>query len=344
VRSIHIDHDEVRKILVIKLRAVGDVVLSTIVLKNLALAFPDSQLDFLTEKPSKDVLAGNPFVHSTLVYDRSTMNGLELVNLVRKGSYDLVIDLFGNPRSALLTWLSGASYRVGFHFRGRTYAYNIVAEPRGNAVHNTQFNLDALEAIGVEIHDRNLYFTVSPGDERYVADFLSAENIDGFVVGLNTAGGWYTKRWGLDRVAALGDLLVERYRASVILTWGPGQLVEVRALQSMMRHPGFIPPPTTLSQLGALFKRCTIVVSNDSGPMHVAAAVGTPVLGIYGPTNPVLQGPYGLKHVTVWKEGLDCLGCNLTKCPIGNPCMKELTVETVMKSVEELLKKNSIRP
>lgn len=344
MNPIGIELRGVRKILVIKLRAVGDVVLSTIVLKNLRLAFPGAQLDFLTENPSRDVLTGNPFVHSTLVYDRSTMSGLDLIGVVRKGSYDLVIDLFGNPRSALLTWLSGASYRVGFRFRGRTFAYNIVVEPRGNAVHNTQFNLDALEAIGIAIQDRNLYFGDSPDDKRYVDDFLAAANISSFVVGLNTGGGWYTKRWGLDRVAKLADLLIDRFHATIVLTWGPGQLDGVRELRSMMRHEAFVPPPTTLLQLGALLRRCTIVVSNDSGPMHIAAAVGTPVLGIYGPTNPVLQGPYGEKHVTVRREGLDCLGCNLTKCPIGHPCMNELTVEMVMKGVEELLEKNSIRP
>jgi ADP-heptose:LPS heptosyltransferase len=127
-----------------------------------------------------------------------------------------------------------------------------------------------------------------------------------------------------------------------VLTWGPGQLPDVEKIRAMMRHEAFIPPATTLPQLGALLSRFRGVVSNDSGPMHIAAAVGTPVLGIYGPTNPILQGPYGDKNLTVRNESLDCLGCNLTACPIGNPCMLELSVNAVFAAAGELLKKNPI--
>ena len=111
-----------------------------------------------------------------------------------------------------------------------------------------------------------------------------------------------------------------------------------------MKSAAFIPPPTTLRQLGALLKRCSIVVTNDSGPMHIAAAVGTPVLGIYGPTDPLLQGPCGENNVVVRNEGLNCLGCNLTVCPIGHPCMLGLGVETVLQGVRVLLARNRITP
>jgi ADP-heptose:LPS heptosyltransferase len=103
-----------------------------------------------------------------------------------------------------------------------------------------------------------------------------------------------------------------------------------------MRGTPFIPPQTTFPRLAALLKRCDFVVSNDTGPMHIAAAVGTPVLGIYGPTNPALQGPYGQGHLTVRNERLSCLGCNLTACPIGHPCMEELEVATVLDAFAAL--------
>jgi lipopolysaccharide heptosyltransferase II len=340
-----IDRTVIKKILVIKLRAVGDVLLSTIVTKNLRLAFPDACIDYLTESPGVPVLKGNPYVDATLEYDRASMSGLALVKLVRGQRYDMVIDLFGNPRTALVSKLSGARYRVGYRFRGRTYAYNVMAEPRGAEVHNTEFNLDALRAIGVAIQDRNIYFQFTSEDAAIVDAFLPRTVLQGkLLIGVNTGGGWYTKRWGVDRFAALSDRLIDRYGAMVVLTWGPGQLAEAERLQSMMRHNALIPPATTLPQLGALLKRCSIVVTNDSGPMHIAAAVGTPVLGIYGPTSPVLQGPFGSQHLTVNKVGLDCLGCNLTECPIGHPCMLELSVDAIMRSVEELLAKNKLAP
>ena len=122
----------IEKILIIKLRAVGDVLLSTIVTKNLRLAFPSAVIHYLTEPPGREVFHLNPFIDDVLVFDKETMSGAGLIRAVRRRRYDLVIDLFGNPRTALVTWLSRASVRVGYRFRGRSYAYNVIAEPRGD--------------------------------------------------------------------------------------------------------------------------------------------------------------------------------------------------------------------
>lgn len=336
-----VDPENVRRILVIKMRAVGDVVLSTLVLPNLRTAFGESPIDFLTESPSVDVLRLNPVVHRTLVYDRRTMSGLDVIRMVRRGKYDLVIDLFGNPRTALITRLSGARHRVGYKFRGRTYAYNLVVTPRGGEVHNSQFNLDALERIGVPIVDRTLCFHYGREDAVFVQQVLTDARIERAVlVGLNPGGGWYTKRWHLKDFALLADRIRERHGWTVVLPWGPGQRDEVETIARQMRSTPFIPPATSLTQLAALLSRCAYVVSNDSGPMHITAAVGTPVLGIFGPTRPELQGPYGGNNLTVRNELLQCLGCNLTSCPIGNPCMNELSVDTVFDAFEKLLQLN----
>jgi ADP-heptose:LPS heptosyltransferase len=336
---------DVSRILVIKLRAIGDVLLSTIVTKNLRDAFPRAAIHFLTESPSRDVLIGNEFIDEIILFDRNATSGLDLISSIRQRHYDLVIDLFGNPRTALITRLSGARTRVGYRFRGRAYAYNVIVEPRGSSVHNTQFNLDALEALGIDIQDRNVYFRFSPEDEHFVDDYLQSALLqNAFLVCLNPGGGWYTKRWGNEKFAVLGDWLKTEYGAVTVLAWGPGERAAVEKIRSSMKHPAFIPPPTTLAQLGALLKKCRFMVTNDSGPMHLAAAVGVPVLAIFGPTNPLLQGPVGDQHVIVRNERLSCLGCNYTDCPIGHPCMLELTEERVMDGVRQLLAKNGIAP
>ena len=326
----------------IKLRAVGDVLLASIVLQNLRAAFPEARIDVLTERAGKDVVAGHPAVNEVVVYDRSRMSGLQLILSVRKRQYDLVIDLFGNPRTALLTRLSGARVRVGYRFRGRAYAYTIITEPRSATVHNTQFNLDALEAMGVPIVDRNLRFTPQEEHRSYVSAFLEREGLPGrTLVALNAGGGWYTKRWRNESFAELADRIAGGYGWTVVLPWGPGQLPDVEAIANRTTSKPFVPPATNLPQLAALFEKCAFVVSNDSGPMHLAAAVGTPVLGIFGPTKPELQGPYGSHNATVRLDGLECLGCNLTECPIGNPCMVNLSVETVLESFDRLVRRNT---
>ena len=329
---------DTRRILVIKLRAVGDVLLSTIVLHNIRKAFPAAELDVLTETPSADIVRSHPAVSAVLVYDRHAMSGLELIRMVRRRRYDAVFDLFGNPRTALVTRLSGAKARIGYRFRWRTYAYTTIVEPRGGGVHNTQFNLDALEAAGIPITDRSIRMYPSENDRRMVSEFLQSAGLEGkTLVGINIGGGWYTKRWPLDRFAALADRISAELGWHIVLPWGPGQLDEVEQLRQRMREPAILPPSTTLLQLAALFERCPYVVSNDSGPMHIAAASGARVLGIYGPTRPELQGPYGPGHATVRREGLDCLGCNLTKCPIGNICMTELSVDAVFEAFRRLV-------
>jgi lipopolysaccharide heptosyltransferase II len=339
-----IDLSRIRRILVIKLRAVGDVLLSTVVLRSLRAAFPAAMIDFMSEPPAVGLLEANPDITGIVVYDRRGKSAVRYLLDVHRSRYDLVIDLFGNPRTALLTFMSAAPHRVGFDFRGRRYAYTILVKPRGNVVHNTQFNLDALEALGIPITDRSIPFHILPEDTRYVDNFLRSRFAEGTpLVGISFGGGWYTKRWGLDRFAAIADRIVDQFGVGIVLPWGPGQIAEAEEVRRRMIQDAFIPPSTNLRQLGALFRRCAFILSNDSGPMHLAAAVGTPVVGIYGPTNPLLQGPYGDDHVVVRREGLDCLGCNLTKCPIGHPCMKDLNVDMVWGGVEALVKKNRLQ-
>jgi lipopolysaccharide heptosyltransferase II len=339
-----IELSSVRNILVIKLRAIGDVVLSTIVLKNLRSAFPQAHVDFLTEPGGAGVLKGNPFIDELVVFRKQDTSGFGLVTLVRNRRYDLVIDLFGNPRTALVTRLSGARHRVGYRFRGRAYAYNHLVEPRGDRVHNTQFNLDALAAIDVPIVDRNLHIVPSGADEARAEQIL-AETVPARrrIVALVVSGGWTIKRWPLDRFAELGDYLVGEFNAHVLLPWGPGEQGDVEQVRARMKGNATVLPATTLLEMASVLKRCSFVVANDSGPMHIAAAMGTPVLGIYGPTLPVLQGPYGDQHRTIRNERLTCLGCNRTTCPIGDPCMLELSVQEVLAAVRTLADKSGLR-
>ncbi len=330
--------EKINRILVIKLRAIGDVLLSTPVVRNLRDHFPAAQIDFLTDKFAADVVLGNPWVSNVLSFDRESETGAGIIRRVRNQSYDLVIDLFSNPRSAIITGLSGARFRAGFPFRWRKYAYNIIITPRAGNIHNIDFNLDALRRLDIPVHYREPYFPLSSNAKDFAGEWIRRENLGGStVVGLNPSGGWSTKRWGLDHFARLGDCIAERHRASIIILWGPGEEEDSRIIRQRMKKNARLIPKTTLSQLGAIIRQCSFIVSNDSGPMHIAAALHVPTLGIFGPTNPRQQGPYGEMHRWIRNEELDCLECSLTSCPIGNVCMTELTVDRVMQSFDMLV-------
>lgn len=337
----NIPKERIGKILVIKLRAIGDVLLSTVVLKNLRHNFPSAKIDFLTEPPSKDIIDGNPFVDELIIFEREK-NSLKKFYELRKRKYDLVIDLFCNPRSALMTFITGAKYRVGYAFRGRGYAYNIKLKPRKEVYHNVEFNLDALRFIGLEIIDKEIYMPIKEEDENFAEKFWKENNLNGkTVIALNPSGTWETKRWGLEKFAKLGDEIAKNFKAEILILWGnQKEFEDAQKISSMMEIKPIIPPKTNLKQMASILKRCSFMISNDSAPMHIATAVGTPTLGIYGPTNPYAQGPYGEKHLWVRREDLDCIACNLTKCKIGNICMKELPVETVYSAFLKLTEKN----
>jgi lipopolysaccharide heptosyltransferase II len=332
-----------RKILVIKLRAIGDVLLSTVVLPNLRAAYPDAVIDMLTERLSKDVLEGHPALTSVVVFDPKTESGLGLVRRIRRRRYDVVIDLFGNPRSALVALLSGAPSRVGYRFGWRRHCYTTVVAPRGGEVHNTEFNLDALRALGIAVPSREVTFPVGPAAAESAARWFRESELDGaFVVALNPGGGWPTKRWLPEQFARLGDMLAGELSATIVIMWGPGERDEAERIRGLMRAQSRLLPPTTLKELAGILERCSLVVTNDSGPMHIAAAVRTPVVAVFGPTNPELQGPHLTRHAVVRNRDIVCLGCNLTACPIGTPCMNGLSAEAVFAVCRDFVQEHHL--
>jgi lipopolysaccharide heptosyltransferase II len=335
--------ENIRRILLIKMRGIGDVLLSTIVLRNLRIAFPAAEIDFLTEPPSEPILRQLPLLNQVLTHGTNTSGSLKAILDVRKRAYDMIIDLYSNPRSALITRMSGALYRVGFRLRGRSYAYNIRVERESN-LHAADHNLLPLHEIGVEILSRQLEFVVPesnmiPARQFIVKNVKAGCMIVGFVVG----GGWPSKRCTPGKLAQIGDALVERFSAEIIIVSGPGDRGDAEKIHEAMRHRTFLLPQTDLLEASAFMKHCHAVIANDSGPMHVAAAVGTPTLGIFGPTNPFAHGPYGRQHEWVRKEDLDCICCNLLECPIQHQCMTGLSVNEVMRAFERLISKNRIK-
>lgn len=344
--------ENIHKILVIKLRAIGDVVISTAVLPNLRNAFEEAEIHFLVEVSGREVLEGNPYVDRIIVLPRREGKSLSRMTALREGfrflkqirgeKYDLVFDLFGNPRSAFLTWMTGASTRVGFAFRGRKYAYNKRVQPRGDRVHEVKFNLDALRVLDIPIVETSPCFHFSKKDRDHVEEWIQENGLkDSFLVGIHPWGSWKAKRWGLEKFAALADRLVEDLRAGIVLLWGPGEKEYAEEVQTLARNPTTLAPTTSLKELGALLWWCQLVIANDSGPMHISAAVGTPTVGIFGPTNSRLQGPYGESHEVAQKEGLACLGCNRLECR-SLDCMNLLSTKEVFDVAQKCIAKNKL--
>jgi len=331
----------VRSILVIKLRAIGDVLISTAVIPNLRAAFPDARIDMLTERMAADIIIGNPDLNDSIIFSPRHDNILSLFFSLRRRRYDMVFDLFCNPRSAQMSFATGAPLRIGYPFRGRAWAYNHHVQSRADRVHNIEFNLDALRSIDIPIIERRMLLPVEEAHRTWASAVThEARRAPGPLIALNPSGTWQTKRWGLEQFAELADRLVDTLNAEILLVWGPGEESDVRRIATRMRHTPLLPPASTLKQLAAMFECCDFTISNDSGPMHISAAMGTPTLGIFGPTNPLLQGPWHDGSAWVRLEGLACLACNRTSCDIGTVCMRDLAVDAVYASFIHLMEKH----
>lgn len=335
-----INFDKIKKILIIKPAAIGDVLLSTPVAENIRYHFPDAEIHFLTQMYCRDALTGNPYISRVLTYNLEWDSGWFIIKKIRKSKYDLIIDLFCNPRTALITFLSGAKYKVGFRFRGRTYAYNIKIKRRSNETHNVNFNLDSVKALGLEIITSTPKFYINDVHREFAENFFSENDLNRYkTIGINPSGTWPTKVWYPEKFIELIRLFGNGFK--FVLFWGNKKELDVaRKIQSDSGGKSVLIPDVNLKYLGAIVQKCNVFLTNDTGPMHIASALGCNIVAIFGPTNPKLQGPLNKNSVVVSNDKISCLGCNLTlieDCPNQHKCMAELNVNYVFSAINKTI-------
>ena len=341
---IDIDKSKVKKILLIKLRGIGDVVLSTVTFENLIKEFPNAKIDYLTENPSFEFLNNLDFINDVVLFNRkSTWARFKQLFEIRSKKYDLVFDFFSNPATALVTYFSGAKYRCGYPYKGRTYAYNIFGPEERDKYHAAELHLKFLNKIGLQVNSNNLHFGIDQSSLEFAEIYFSNNfSNNDLVIGISPSGGWESKKCDPIKFAEIADECVKRYNSKILILWGPGDKNEAIKIKEMMKSIAIFAPDSTVMQMAALLKKCSFVIANDSGPMHISTAVGTPVLSLHGPTNPKLQGPYGEKHEWLRLDELDCIECNLLECPKHHECFLNLPIERVISKLDILLNKNKI--
>ncbi len=339
-----IDKKQIGRILIIKFGTIGDLLLMTPILPNLRAYFPDAEIDIFTLKSSRDILMDNPYVSRILTYSPGINSSWFLIKNIRKKKFDLIIDLFCNPRTALITYLSGAKYRFGYEFKGRNYAYNIKTRGRGGEVHNVDFNLDALRKLEIPIISKKLNLGINLVHKEFAEKFIKENNIKSRnIIGVCLTGEWETKKYKTNDYIILLKAINLIYDVNFILIWrNENERKECELIHNELNTNTFLIPDSPIRYLAAIIKECDLLIGNDSGPLHMGVAVDTPVLGIYGPTKPMLQGPYGEKNLTVVNEGLKCLYCDLIACKIGNICMTELPKENIISKLKKLIELNNL--
>lgn len=332
------------RILVIKLRYVGDALLATPVLTRLREGFPKASLVMLVNPGTDGVVQGHPALEEVLVVERGDwLRQWRFVRELRRRRFDLVIDLTDSDRSAALAWLSQAPMRVGYNSedRWRGGFYTRVVQADRFKMHQVRYHLAATDALGLTGPPPDPVLTVTP-DSRSAADRLLKEiGIEEArpLVCLHPGARWWFKSWPAERFGALADLIQTETPAHTLVLGGKPEQLVARGIADIMKTPfRSLVGRTGLQELAAVLARATLMVSNDNGPMHMAAALRVPVIGLFGPSDPAVWGPWGEEHRTFYK-GLDCRACFHPDCFRGKQnCMRQITLEEVWEAVRVRLR------
>ncbi len=338
-----------RSVLIIKPCCIGDVLLATPVIAALRDAFPEARLDFAVCPWARAMVENNPHLDS--IVDCGRVGGgafpwreyLDLVRRIRDRNYDLCFVLARSPLVTLLPFLAGIPQRVGLDSHGRGFSLT-VRVPVTGVKHEAELYLDTLRAVGIEPEEPTLEFHPLEED-RLVAEGwkLRAEGKRIVVIhpggGVNPGMSISAKRWPPERFSRLADRLIER-GMQIVLVGGPGDKSIAEAVKGAMRNQVLdLTGKLSWGQLGALLGEADLFIGHDTGAMHLAVAMRTPVVAIFGPSDPRMYGPYG-KGIALWHD----VGCN--PCFVGGRwksscrhfrCIEAVTVEEVWEAALALL-------
>jgi 3-deoxy-D-manno-octulosonic-acid transferase/heptosyltransferase-1 len=360
-------------ILIVKLSAIGDVIHTLPSLAALRRCHPDADITWVVEEAAADLLTENPDLNRVIVSGRKRWiqelrrgkiaaplrEMLSFFREIRRRPYDLVIDFHGLLKSAAIVLISGGRRKLGYdslqELSGLFYNEKI---PEDLGKHAVDRYLDFVRHLAGGPNGRNAAclkgppeFTITVGEEerRRVAALLDehaqillpaktdrpgeAERKRGFVA-VNPVAFWETKLWEDEKFAELGDRFREELGIGIVLTGGEaGPLERIRG--RMRTKAVNLGGRTTLRELACLYRQAALLVTTDSGPMHLAAAMGTPVVALFGPTDPARTGPYGPGHRVI-RRALSCAPCLRKRCDTPR-CMTEISVEEVFEAVREML-------
>lgn len=325
-----------RRVLIIKPGAVGDLLHLTPTIRALKRANPEAELTVLVgHQTSLDLFRNNPLVDKTIVYDRKGMHRsissrIAFLKDLRSRRFDLVLNF---QRSNITTWLFIAAIRPD-----RVLVYH---KARKRMVHAVVNYLETLAPLGVTSDDLALEFAPGAEAERFADELFARNRLSAVpVVALNTGATRAVNRWPAERFVELADLLAERLAVRCIIVGGPDDVQQAEDIRSRTRsQPLSLAGATSLLELGAVLGRCTAVVTADTGPMHVATAVRTPVVALFGASAPERTGPVGTGHRVIMARGLSCSPCQQKTCnnAMKMECMSRITAEEVAREVEAIL-------
>lgn len=315
---------QVKRILVITLSNIGDIILTTPVIRTLSREFPDSRIDVVVGPSGREIFDKDPRIFKLIIYDKHmSIAGKRRLQLkLKRLRYDLVVDL----RNTVLPLLLAPKYRTS----------PIQSFPR-SMLHKRERHLHRLHSFGIDDLSEKSYIYISGDDEKYADNLIKANAISGPMVIVNPGAKSHIKRWTVEGFAQVCDRLFDECGAAIVFTGlGEDKDIALAVMRKMKNRCCNFVDKTNIRQLAALLKRSSLLITNDSAPLHLGCAVGAKVLAIFGPTDPKKYGPTG-EFDTVVSKKLHCSPCEVAACKYGHECMKLISADEVFDAAKIMI-------
>jgi len=331
-----------RRILIVKPSSLGDIIHSLPVLWALRKTYPDAYIGWVVKDVWQDLLADNPLIDHLIILKKGLGGIISAIRETRSLKFDTAIDLQGLFRSGIITFFSGAKTRTGF-----SNARELAPIFYNNKVIVPQGHIHAVDRYMMTVSNPpllNFPLYIAIEDAEWAKEFLMENNLYNKrpLIAINPSARWVKKRWPAASFSALINQLINELKAGIIIVGSKEDIPIAEEINSHVNERIAIATgKTSLKRLPALLANVNLLVTNDSGPMHIAAAIGTPVVALFGPTDHRLTGPYGSGHVVISKD-MDCKPCLRRPCKHGKPlCMEMIAVEDVANAVKKILARQS---
>ena len=341
--------DKYSKILIVEVNWLGDVLFSTPLIKAVRKKFKNAHIACMVVPEQKDALSGNPNVDEIIIYDekgrhKGALGKMRLTANLRKKHFDLAVLLHRSFTRTLMMCMAGIPSRVGYITKKRQRFLTHPVEAADTELHKVEYFLRIAESMGCDISDKDYEIFIEESHIKRVEEILAKSRIktSDFLVVINPGGNWAPKRWSWENYAKLIDSITEKYQLKIIISGAAKDEKLADRIRSKVKEKESVVSlagKTDLKELAALMKRANIVISGDSGPMHIAVSVKSNVLALFGPTSPELTGPYGSGHYVVIQNDIGCetpcyeLTCNDYKC------MESIKVEDVLGTFDKMYNK-----
>jgi len=323
--------------------------MTTPAVRALKVRFPDAKVSFLTEAPSDEIFRNNSFVDEILCYNRryKLYEHIKFIQELRKKRFDIVIDFFCNPRSAQIAFLSGAKYRIGFNFRGRSVFYtHKISLSDVRETYSPFHKLALLAPLGIETKDCKLEFPCSAQDYQYAEQLIDKWKIakNDFIIALCPASKHKEHVWPAENLAWVADNLIETYSAKILFICGPGEEEFINDVKHSMQRVDMTImddkiPTLSLAKLRALFEKINLYIGNDSGLAHIAISAGTPTVIVFGQSDPSnWMPPESMLHKFVEYDPGCKKNCNIKKCRQYR-CVTDVDKKIYLCKIMELIEK-----